>query len=174
MFAVVPDYPELKISDCGNILINTKTNHTYSFYTDRDGYKSAHYHVGKTDKNLRIHQLVAGAFLGECPKGYVIDHIDRNPANNDFHNLRYVTLSEQNKNRDYTIINKLNKHKAQLSAEKTKKKIVLDKGDKVLYFDSVSDAIQMIAKWRHCSFNAAKRYFYLHKNIIMGWKIKYL
>ena len=41
-----------------------------------------------------IHTLVAEAFIGERPKGYVIDHIDTDIYNNRADNLRYVTIKE--------------------------------------------------------------------------------
>jgi hypothetical protein len=38
-----------------------------------------------------VHSLVAQAFLGDRPKGMVIDHIDGNRLNNHFTNLRYCS-----------------------------------------------------------------------------------
>ena len=53
-----------------------------------------------------IHKVVAECWLGDKPEGMQIDHIDRNPHNNDYRNLRYVTHSEQMKNRDHSNISK--------------------------------------------------------------------
>ena len=54
-----------------------------------------------------VHHLVAEAFLGPRPDGYVVDHIDGNVKNNRAVNLRYVTTSHNliNKKRkpDYGI-----------------------------------------------------------------------
>jgi hypothetical protein len=47
-----------------------------------------------------IHQLIAETFLGPRPKGYVVDHIDRDKLNNKVENLRWVTYSENNRNKD--------------------------------------------------------------------------
>lgn len=41
-----------------------------------------------------VHNLVAEAFIGDRPDGYVIDHIDGNYLNNNVDNLRYVTQLE--------------------------------------------------------------------------------
>lgn len=47
-----------------------------------------------TSYNVGLHQLVASAFLGPCPEGLEIDHLDRNKSNNRPGNLEYVTHAE--------------------------------------------------------------------------------
>lgn len=63
------------------------------------GYKC----VRLNRKTFQVHQLVAKAFIGECPEGKQVDHIDRNRLNNDVSNLRYVTPSENSRNRGVVI-----------------------------------------------------------------------
>lgn len=59
----------------------------------------------KTDPHLRVvlghgangscvHQLVALAFLGPCPDGQEVRHLDGNPLNNRVDNLAYGTRTE--------------------------------------------------------------------------------
>ncbi|CAL6058714.1 HNH_endonuclease [Hexamita inflata] len=48
---------------------------------------------------FNVHSLVANAFLGLKPTGFQVDHIDRNRQNNCLENLRYVSVSDNLKNR---------------------------------------------------------------------------
>lgn len=48
------------------------------------------------EKTRRVHQLVAEAFLGPCPPGQEVRHLDDDPSNNCLTNLAYGT-SKQNK-----------------------------------------------------------------------------
>jgi hypothetical protein len=50
-------------------------------------------------KTKRIHTLIALAFYGSRPTGYVVDHVDRDPFNNKLSNLRYVTYEENSANK---------------------------------------------------------------------------
>lgn len=48
-------------------------------------------------KNSRtVHSLVAEAFIGPCPAGHEVLHIDGSRVNNCVNNLRYGTRSENN------------------------------------------------------------------------------
>lgn len=43
---------------------------------------------------LYVHRLVLAAFVGPCPEGMEVRHLDGNPANNRLENLKYGTVSE--------------------------------------------------------------------------------
>ena len=47
-----------------------------------------------TKKLILLHQIVADAFLGQCPIGYTVDHVDNDKRNNKVSNLEYVTRPE--------------------------------------------------------------------------------
>ena len=70
---------------------------------DKGGYYRVTFVVNKKKRNIPIHTLVAYVFLGPRPEGLQIDHFDRNKLNNKPDNLRYVTCSENNYNRNNYI-----------------------------------------------------------------------
>lgn len=44
-------------------------------------------------KRFYIHRLVVQAFIGEIPKGLVVNHKDENPSNNNVYNLEICTYT---------------------------------------------------------------------------------
>lgn len=48
----------------------------------------------KEKKGFLIHRLVAQAFLSDWDENLTVDHIDKNPSNNNLTNLRMLTLFE--------------------------------------------------------------------------------
>ena len=100
-----------EVNENGTIIRNVKSKKQLKikldFHHSEKGYYTTFVRIGgrKPDaKTIRvpIHKVVAECWLGDKPDGLEIDHIDRNSHNNHFTNLRYVTKSEQMKNRDHT------------------------------------------------------------------------
>lgn len=88
----IPNYPNYIINTYGEI---------YSLITRRfltphylSGYQ--HYELSSQNKSkrLRAHRLVYRTFVGEIPRGMVIDHINGIRDDNRLENLRCVTQSE--------------------------------------------------------------------------------
>lgn len=46
-----------------------------------------------------VHRLVAEAFIGPCPEGCEVRHIDDDPVNNSWSNIVYGTRGENNRDR---------------------------------------------------------------------------
>lgn len=59
------------------------------------GYKTVAIRIpGHKGRMTYVHRLVARAFIGPCPAGMEVHHVDRDLANNHADNLRYVTHGE--------------------------------------------------------------------------------
>jgi hypothetical protein len=100
-----------EVNENGTILRNIKSKKQLKIFLDTHHSKKGYYasFVNIKGKVIRVmmHKVVAECWLGDKPEGYEIDHIDRNSHNNHYSNLRYVTHSEQMKNRQLSdrIIN---------------------------------------------------------------------
>ena len=71
------------------------------------GYKTYSFFIDGKYTHKGIHQLVAECFLGKCPDGYEVDHIDESRDNNHYTNLQYLTkeknISKAHKNKAMTL-----------------------------------------------------------------------
>ena len=63
-----------------------------------NGYLSLRLWCNGKFRVARVHQLVAEAFIGKPQDGLMVDHIDRDKANNKVDNLRWVTKAQNMKN----------------------------------------------------------------------------
>lgn len=59
-----------------------------------DGYLTVLLHKDRRGTNAKIHALVAYAFIGPCPAGHEVNHIDTFKSHNWASNLEYVTHPE--------------------------------------------------------------------------------
>lgn len=60
----------------------------------KDGYPVLSLSVGGLPRRHYVHRLVAAAFIGPCPDGYYVNHVDGDRANTAASNLEYVNASE--------------------------------------------------------------------------------
>ena len=95
----VPGYEGIyEISDAGQVWSRPrpKTRGGILRQFDRGGYRVLTLTLGATQRSWPVHKLVAEAFLGPCPPGLELRHIDGNPANNAASNLAYGTSGDNN------------------------------------------------------------------------------
>jgi len=99
----VPGYDRYKVSNKGRVigasgrLLNPFDRQKH---TNRNGYLTVHLSTpnGKSKyKNMTVHYLVLLAFIGERPKGFVINHINGIRGDNRLENLEYCTQSHNTK-----------------------------------------------------------------------------
>lgn len=82
------DKPGLRGAKAGRIIKGSKT---------LGGYPSAVVVIDGKFVGVLIHRLVAAAFIGPCPLGKEVNHIDGVKTNNNVANLEYVTRSENHR-----------------------------------------------------------------------------
>ena len=91
----LPKYYRLEIDlENGNIKVFSDSKHAkgreLSQYKSNSGYLL----VRMNNKAITIHSIIANLFIGERPKGLVVNHKDGNKFNNHPSNLEYVTIAE--------------------------------------------------------------------------------
>lgn len=104
----VPDRNGYEVSDLGNVrsidriktvMVNGKVQRRkYKGKVLKPAVyaKSGHLSLplGKYTNGIPVHQLVLLAFVGPCPKGQEVLHINGDPKDNRLSNLRYGTRSQ--------------------------------------------------------------------------------
>lgn len=101
-------YPDYEVSDCGRVRskerVSIQKNH-WSGDTKKcilkarilkgvrrdSGYIQVSLYKGKKQRTENVHVLVARAFIGPCPKGKEVRHLDGDPSHNEKINLKYGT-----------------------------------------------------------------------------------
>lgn len=147
-----------EVNENGTIFRNVKSKKQSLIKLDmhhsKTGYYTTFVHINgrrQDSKIIRvpIHKVVAECWLGEKPDGYEIDHIDRNSRNNDYRNLRYVTKSEQMKNRDHTNISKNGSNNLEIARlERMKPVLLIDNiQNKFIEFKSYADTARFLAEY---------------------------
>jgi hypothetical protein len=107
----IADWPEYSVSSLGNVRRDVARS---SWAAGRllkpcpNGLNRTYFYVrlSRPDKKqtIRLHGLVAAAFIGPRPEGLHINHKDGNRHNNAADNLEYVTRRQ---NEDHAVLNAL-------------------------------------------------------------------
>lgn len=148
VFRKIPSLQFLyEVSEDGRIVRNVKSKRHIKQIKDKDGYYHCYFNIKGHVINRSVASLVAECWLGERPEGYQIDHIDRNRANNHRANLRYVTHSEQMKNRSLSdrIIEQATQN-CQLYVQSISKPVFIHNETECLYFESMSKCAEWLGK----------------------------
>ena len=95
-YRVIKEYENYEISNFGNVK-NIKTGNILKPNFPK-GYPSVSLWKNNKGCSKKIHRLVAQEFLPNINNKVLIDHIDRNPLNNNISNLRWASHAENKMN----------------------------------------------------------------------------
>ncbi|CAL6037938.1 NUMOD4_motif protein [Hexamita inflata] len=98
-FKQIEGYDNYIVFENGNVQ-NINSGKILKPFTNSKGYLYIQLSENNIQKKYLVHILVSSAFLGNKPENYQTDHIDRNKLNNHYTNLRYVSQSDNMKNRN--------------------------------------------------------------------------
>lgn len=103
-YKTITSYPNYEVSDSGNIR-NKRTGRVLQPQVITKGYHGVRlYHQGN-GKSLKVHRLVALAFVDGYFEGAQVNHIDCDKTNNHHSNLEWCTGQA---NHDHKMANGLN------------------------------------------------------------------
>ena len=146
-----------EVSSTGKVR-NVKSKRVLKPYKNNQGYYMISASMKGTISYRLVHQLVAECWLSRPPFKCEIDHIDKNKTNNDFRNLRYVTHSENNKNRTMSW-----KHPVKISGPKGEIK-----------FDTTKECAEFLAEEYGKTFKSIRSRLSYKRARIFDYDIAYL
>jgi hypothetical protein len=95
---LISGYDNYEISSHGRVR-NNKTNGIMKSKIESNGYARITLRYEKSKRTHRVHILVADAFLNKNIEHTDVDHKDHNRSNNMLNNLRWVTHSQNCRNK---------------------------------------------------------------------------
>jgi len=171
-----------EVNENGTIFRNVKSKKQLKIKLDlhhsKTGYYTTFIHMGGRSQNSRtirvpIHRVVAECWLGDIPEGMEVDHIDRNTHNNDYRNLRYVTKSEQMKNRDHSNISKTGAKNLEKARQERSKSVIIKNELEEIKFNSYADCSRYLAEKFSKTFEHIRHKLKNHRSYIYGYEIIY-
>lgn len=91
----IRDCTPYQISNLGRVL-NSKTKKFLSPSMRNNLYVEVTFYINKKSKIKKLHRLIAEAFIPNPENKPTVNHIDKNPQNNNILNLEWSTMTEQN------------------------------------------------------------------------------
>ena len=95
---LISGYDNYEISSHGRVR-NNKTRQIMKSQIESNGYVRITFRHDGAKKTHRVHILVADAFLQKQNEDTDVDHLDHNRSNNLVNNLRWVTHSQNMRNK---------------------------------------------------------------------------
>ena len=167
-----------EVSEDGRIFRNVKSKKQNKIIVDYHhspaGYCFTFINRNKNCKRIPIAHVVAECWFGEKPKGYEVDHIDRNSLNNHWTNLRYVTKSEQMKNRDHSRIARQGSANLEAARRLRMKPLSLVKDNDRQTFESATAAARWLAEQTGKTVEHVRAKFKKRRSYVYGFDVIYL
>ena len=91
MWSTIPECPMYEASDDGRIRRKDRPDHMLAIRTQESGHRRVSLWVSGRARHLYVHRLVLEAFVGPCPEGMEVRHINGDPGDNRLSNLCYGT-----------------------------------------------------------------------------------
>lgn len=129
----IPGYEKYEINSFGTV---RRGERILSCAPNKYGYPIVRLWKNNAQKSELVSRLVALIFIQNPENKPTVDHIDRDPMNNNVINLRWATRTEQNLNRHYEIGKS---------------------GHKSINYDQCRDSWK-VQIWRNCESVFAKRF----------------
>ena len=167
-----------EVKENGTIFRNVKSKKQQKIKLDMHHSEYGYYVTfvrlhGKCTR-VMIHKVVAECWLGDCPDGFEVDHIDRNAHNNHYTNLRYVTKSEQMKNRDHSGISAIGKENLEEHRHLIMKPVELMSDNEYHYFESHAECARFLECAQKAIFGTSMDKLRKRRAFISGYKVHYL
>lgn len=129
-------------------------------FADKDGYMIVQLSKQGKRKTMRVHRLVANAFIENPNNLPIVNHKDENKSNNHYENLEWCSY------RNNIIFNGGGERRG----EKLMIPVVVSKNGKSIAFHSANDAALYVNTRPHCITNCARGY----RKTIKGYGVQYL
>lgn len=144
VWKTITDYPNYEVSDAGEVR-NVITGKVLKAGLNGCGYPRVNLCPGRKDTN--VHRLVALHFIENPDNKPMVDHIDRNRANNHVSNLRWATQSENMQNVGYYTKKTDNTHHIKISHCHTFQVCILGRTRVIKNFKTLEEAIAFRDQW---------------------------
>jgi hypothetical protein len=119
----IKKYPSYFVNEEG-LIFSSKTNKFLKFSYDKQGYQRVGLYVGNyKSKTIKVHRLVAEAFIDNPNNKTDVNHIDGNKSNNKKTNLEWATRSENIKHAFKNGLSKISDNQKNRFIQMTKAQI---------------------------------------------------
>jgi hypothetical protein len=108
---VIKDFPNYNVSNFGNVMNNKRKRLMKLNIKGEGGYYHISLKNNNCSKSLKVHRLVALAFIENPENKKTVNHKNKNKLDNTVSNLEWATMEEQAKHKSIGLIYKSNKNK---------------------------------------------------------------